>query len=140
MSNGILQFHSFPDIKFVNELPIERDILDFQAYSTESPVKTSNSANFVATFHSQTKEIKIAKYQSRTNELKYVTKFVLERIPRSFAVAPNDSFLIQYSRESVEYVRIDNKGGIEQVVRMPIIIDGGLVAQADLEDQKPNLP
>jgi adenylate kinase family enzyme len=46
-----------------------------------------------------------------------------------FAVAPNDSFLIQYSKEKVEYVRIDNKGKIEQVLpRMPVVISGGLVA------------
>ncbi len=70
-----------------------------------------------------------------------MTKFALERIPQSFAVGPNDSFLIQYSPENVEYVRIENKGGIEQVVRMPIIIDGGLVVQGDLEEQETyNLP
>ncbi len=67
-----------------------------------------------------------------------MTKFALERIPKRFAVAPNDSFLIQYSTENVEYVRIENKGGIEQVVRMPIIINGGLVVQADLEEQETN--
>jgi hypothetical protein len=42
-----------------------------------------------------------------------MTKIKLERIPMGFSVAPNDSFLIQYSREMVEYVRIDNKGKIE---------------------------
>jgi hypothetical protein len=66
-----------------------------------------------------------------------MTKIKLDRIPMGFAVAPNDSFLIQYSKEKVEYVRIDNKGKIEQVPpRMPVVISGGLVAQPDAEEEE----
>ena len=37
----------------------------------------------------------------------------------------------------VEYVRIENKGKIENVSsRMPVVISGGLIAQPDAEEEK----
>ena len=67
--------------------------------------------------------------------MKYVTKFSLERIPRSFAAA-RDTFVFTYSRDQVEYLRIDNKGQIEQLTRFPVIIDGSLVAARRLRDEE----
>ncbi len=67
--------------------------------------------------------------------MKYVTKFSLESIPKSFAVA-RDTFVFTYSRDQLEYLRIENKGQIEELTRFPVIIDGSLVAARRLRDEE----
>lgn len=69
LSEGLLTYHHFPKISLIDELIIENNIIDFQAYQI-------GRRPFLSTVH-KSKDLKIFRLRKRL-EYQYMTKISLE--------------------------------------------------------------